>query len=355
MVGHAQVHAPEWREERAMDLVVEPLEEVLAEIRTDDAVMDAAARVYAPALVAPEGDAFQSVVVGVDVDVESGSYGLLSGLDEDLKQGHVLIGYRLARKVDAKIGQEIAIVGQAADGSIANDLYIIQDIINCPVDLINQMGVVMGIEDAQELFVMYDQAHEIVIRTKQSGQAESLVSRLSAKGGMKGLEILPWQEIVPELIMILKVSDYTIYFILILVLIAAIAGIANTLMMSTFERMHEFGMLLALGSRPMRLVKMIMIEAVLLGALGVMLGTGFGYAFVGMTSDSGIDMASWGGDGQVEEMAYKGLQIPVLVFPRLEPLDPIIGLIAVVLTALVAAVWPSMVAARLEPMEAMRA
>jgi len=355
MIGHVQVHAPQWKQERALDLYIDNLPDIMDQIRADEAVGSAGARVYAAALVAPEQDAFIAMVVGVEVDVESESYGLLSGLDEPLEDRHVLLGHRLAKKIDAKRGMEIAVVGQAADGSLANDLFIVQDIISSPADLINQSGVVMSMADAQTLLVMPDQAHEIVIRATKAGQTEGIVERLGHNPALAGMEISPWQEIVPELVVILKTSDYVGYFVVGIVFIAAVAGIANTLMMATFERMHEFGMLLALGSRPGRLIRMIVIEAVLTGILGVIIGTALGYLFVVATADSGIDMASWGGSGEVKDMAYKGLNLPLHVYPRLEPFDTMLGLIAVIFTSLVASIWPAWTAARLEPMEAMRA
>jgi len=355
MVGHVQIHAPDWREERALDLYIDDVNSVLADVRADPGVGTAAARIYAPALAAPKEDAFMGVVVGVNVDIESEAYGMLSGLDEPLKEKHVLIGHLLAKKAGAEPGMEIAVVGQAADGSLANDLFIVQDIIRSPVDLVNQSGVVMSLAEAQALLVMPDQAHEIVIRATQAGETEGIVERLRKDPVLSGLEISPWTEIVPELVTILKTSDYVGYFVVIIVFIAAVAGIANTLMMATFERMHEFGMLLALGSRPQRLVRMIVIEAVLTGILGVIIGTGLGYLFVFATADCGIDMASWGGSGEVKDMAYKGLNLPLHVYPRLAPFDTVLGLIAVLFTSLVASLWPAWTAARLEPMEAMRA
>ena len=355
MVGHAQVHAPKWRKERALDLYVENLSGVMREIRNDEAVGSAAGRIYAPVLVAPEQDAFVAIVVGLDIEVESEPYGMLSGLDEPLRDRHVLLGHRLAKKIAAGQGDEIAVVGQAADGSLANDLYIVQDIISSPADIVNQSGVVMSLANAQELFVMPDQAHEIVIRTKQAGEAEQMVQRLGQSPALAEMEIKPWTEIIPELVIILRTSDYVGYFVVIIVFIAAVTGIANTLMMATFERMHEFGMLLALGSRPRRLIRLIVIEAILTGLLGVLFGTVLGYLFVVGTADSGIDMASWGGSGEVKDMAYKGLNLPLHVFPRLESSDTLLGLVAVMFTSLVASIWPAWIAARLEPMEAMRA
>ena len=356
MIGHVQVHAAGWRQERAIDLVIEDTERIVGQIQADPSVMSAAARIYAPALFAPEQDAFVAMVVGLQCEIESHEWGLLSGMSEPLEKGKVLIGYRLARKTGAKVGQEIAVVGQAADGSLANDLYVIQDIIKCPVDIVNQSGVVMSLDDAQQLLYMPNAAHEIVVRTNQSGQAKQLSERLRQMEGLNGAEVLPWQELVPELVVLLDMSDWVGYFVVVIVCIAALAGIANTLIMSTFERMHEFGMLLALGSRPRRIVRMIVYEAILTGLLGVAGGTLLGYVFVWVTSSTGIDMASWGGSGgEVADMAYKGLNLPLHIYPRLEISDTLLGLAAIMATSLVGSVWPAWIAGRLEPMEAMRA
>ncbi|MHC4558696.1 MAG: ABC transporter permease [Planctomycetota bacterium] len=356
MIGHVQAHAAEWRQERAIDLVIEDAESIVTQIQADPTVMNATARIYAPVLFAPEQDAFVAMVVGLQSNIESHEWGLLSGMTEPLQKGKVLIGHRLARKTGAKIGQEIAVVGQAADGSLANDLYVIQDIIKCPVDMVNQSGVVMSLEDAQQLLYMPNAAHEIVVRTNQSGQEKQLVERLQQMEGLNEAEVMSWQELVPELVVILNTSDWVGYFVIVIVCIAALAGIANTLVMSTFERMHEFGMLLALGSRPRRIVRMIMYEAILTGLLGVAAGTLLGYLFVWMTSSTGIDMASWGGSGgEVADMAYKGLNLPLHIYPRLEIFDALLGLVAILATSLVGSIWPAWIAGRLEPMEAMRA
>ena len=354
MVGHAQVHAPEWRDERAMDLYIDDLDETLGAIRGQDAVESAAARVYAPVLAAPKREAFVATVVGVNVEVESGDYGLLAGLEEPLRPAHVLVGYRLARKMDVQPGDEVAVIGQAADGSFATGLYDVQQIIKCPADLVNQSGIVMPLTQSQQLFMLQNRAHEIVVRARPGVKAGALARGLRGAPALEGLEVKSWQELMPELTMIIEMADYVGYFVIFLIFIAAVAGIANTLMMATFERMHEFGMLLALGSRPLRLVRLILVEAALLGFVGVVVGTLLGGAFVGITSYTGIDMASWGGE-QVEDLAFMGLNLPLDIHPWIEFFDVALGFVSVMITSLIAAAWPATVAARLEPMEAMRA
>jgi ABC-type antimicrobial peptide transport system permease subunit len=99
---------------------------------------------------------------------------------------------------------------------------------------------------------------------------------------------------------------------------------------------------------------MIAFEAVFLGLLGVALGTAAGLALVMITAQTGIDFAYWGGRA-AEDLAYQGLNLPLDVYPRPAAIDVFQGLAAILFTALVAAIWPASVAARLEPVKAMRA
>jgi ABC-type lipoprotein release transport system permease subunit len=354
MIGHIQIHDPNWREERALDLMIEDVNAVLASVTSSPRVESAAARIYCPVLAAPEQEAFMAVIVGVQPEIESNEKGMLSGLDAPLEAGKVLIGYQLARKMKIEAGQEIAVIGQAADGSMANALFEVQAIIRCPVEVVNLSGIVMDLAEAQDFLAMPNCAHEIVLRLGAEDSPGAVAAALAKSPALEHLEILPWEQLVPELVTVIKSTEFTGYFVLVLVFVAAIAGIANTLMMSTFERMHEFGMLLSLGCRPLRIVALIVMEACLVAILGVALGTLLGYGFVDMTQTHGINMATWGGN-ETSDMGFKGLTIPMNIFPRVRASDTLMGLIAIMITSLLASIWPTWIAARLEPMEALRA
>jgi len=138
-----------------------------------------------------------------------------------------------------------------------------------------------------------------------------------------------------------------------IVFLASAAGIANTMLMSTFERRRELGMLLALGSSPGRLVRMVATEAVLLGLLGVALGTALGVFFALLTAGSGFDFAELGGTESFE-VGFQGVQVASRVYPDLHGRDVIAGVVAVLVTALSACVWPMVHISKLEPVEAMR-
>ncbi len=356
MVGHAQVHAPGWREERALDLVIEDLEETLSVLRTQEGVVSAAPRIYAPALAALGEDGHTVVVVGIDFDTEQHPGGLLYGVEglEELPEGAVLLGEALARSMGGAEGAELAIVGQGADGSLANDLYRVGGALTSSVDLVNRLGVVMPIARAQELFVLEGQAHEITLRGSDVQGAESLVQRLEGLAALQQLDVSAWPELVPELVTIIDMNRYVSLILLILVFIAAAAGIANTTLMATFERKREFGMLLALGASPGRVVGMVVFEALMLGVIGVLLGSGIGVTGVEWLAAEGFTVASIGGDEAATEIAFAGINLGFRIYPRLEMLDVVYGVIAVVFTSGTTALWPARHSSRLRPVEAMR-
>jgi putative ABC transport system permease protein len=203
------------------------------------------------------------------------------------------------------------------------------------------------------LLGMPDQAHEIVIHGRDSDDAENLAERIAALPSLAGMEVLPWKKAAPQLSRLIEMQDWFDLIFIAIVFVAAAAGIANTAMMSTFERTHEFGMLLAVGTRPGRIVNMVLIESVALGLLGVTIGSLLGTATVLITSHTGIDY-SYLATNAAEDVAFKGLNFSYMIHPMFEIRHVIFGVIAVTLTSVVASVWPASAAARLEPMEALR-
>ena len=355
MVGHIQIHAPEWRDDRSMDLTLGDLKRTIAEIQQDPQVDHVSPRIFVPVLVALAEEGFTGMVVGVDPAVESHASGLLAGarLAEQVGRHRVLVGRTFARKYDIEPGMEIAVIGQDVDGSIANDLFIVSNIIDSPVAAVNSLGIVMSLDDAQELVLMQDQAHEIVIHVSEPEMVNDIAARLSSLPILRDAEVLPWREIVPQFVAIIEMMGAYTLIILLIVFIAAAAGITNTMLMSTYERTHEFGMLLSLGCGPGRLSRIVAVEAIMLGLLGVAAGTALGLGFV-LLSGSGLDYAALGGSDTSYEVAFQGLQLSSLFIPKIYVGDVVAGVVAVLLTSFVAALWPMLHILRLEPMEAMR-
>ena len=115
------------------------------------------------------------------------------------------------------------------------------------------------------------------------------------------------------------------------------------------------GMLLAVGSRPGRVVRMVLLESIVLGLAGVAIGSLIGAGLVLITSHTGINYAALTqAAGEDMQVAYKGLEFSYMIYPKFEWRHVAFGVVAVTVTAILASLWPAALAARLEPTEAMR-
>jgi ABC-type lipoprotein release transport system permease subunit len=354
MLGDVQIHATGWREDRSMDRTICCVDQLLEVLRRDPGAADATARVYAPALAASDMEGFAVLVVGVDVVAESQPMRLLEGAPSRPGHGQVLLGQALATQIGSKPGEQIALVGQGADGSLANDLFTVAGLISTSVDAINRQGVIMPLEDAQALFAMPGEAHEIVVHARDPERVKALAAGIAARHEFGKLEVLDWQTLAPEMLSLIQIVNVAWIFVLVLVLIAAAAGIANTMLMATFERQHEFGMLLALGTGPARLVQLVVAESIVLGMLGTLLGVAAGLTLVLLTRTHGVDYAALTGGGP-SEISFGGLRWSLRLYPRLAVIDITRTVLAVVITSIVASAWPAVRVTRLEPATALRA
>jgi len=363
LIGHVQIHHKDWREDRAVDLYIDKLSEVKTAIESLPGVKSISPRLFTAVLAAPgeqtekPADAEAAFVVGVDVAVESHDDGLLGTLSPGELPGgrNVVMGKVLARRLGVTPGRLIAVIGQDADEFPVSDLFTVSAVIKSSVDVVER-GIVMSLPGAQAFFNLPDKCHEIVVRGSDYRMSASLAEAVRKIPSLSEAEVLTWEKAAPELASMINIKVYFDLIFVGILFLAAAAGIANTMMMSTFERTREIGMLLALGSGPGRLVRMIVLEAVVLGLVGVAIGSVLGTAVVLITSQTGINYGVFAGMGAGEtlDFSYKGLNISFLIYSKFEFRHIIYGLVAVTLTSVLTSLWPAVSAARLEPAEAMR-
>jgi ABC-type lipoprotein release transport system permease subunit len=292
----------------------------------------------------------------MDIATERKSGGVLEGLGQDRTPSarEALIGKGLAADMGVRPGDTLALMGQAVDGSIASGLYRVKAVIETPVDQINQVGIIIDLPAAQDFLGMADQVHEMVIRTDSQQFIPEVLAEIRSLPSLKPYEVLSWDQIVPSMATLLQMAGKVNYLILVLVFLTIVAGVANTMMMATFERVHEFGMLLALGCHPVRLIRLLAIESLTLGIVGVTIGTAIGIALTLYGVRNGIDLNALGGAGSGAKLTFEGMSLSMKVFPILKLKDVASGVGAVCVTSVLASLWPARRISRLEPVEAMR-
>ncbi len=356
MLGHIQIHAPGYRDGEAIERVIGNAASLARRIAGLPHVRGVAPRVYAPVLVSLRETGHVAGLTGMDVRAETKAGGVLEGVGPGrIPAGReILVGKGLALNMGVRPGDTLALMGQAVDGSIASGLYRVRGVIETPVDQINQAGIVMDLPLSQEFLAMTDQVHEMLIRAESRESIPLVLSELGGFPPLRSCEILSWDRIVPSIATLLRMSGKVNWLILLLVFLTTVAGIVNTMLMATFERSREFGMLLALGCTPARLIRVLAIESLTLGAVGVAAGTVIGVALTLHGVRHGIDLALLAGVGQGSNFTFEGMSLSMKVFPILKLKDIAGGVAAVCVTSVLASLWPARRISRLEPVEAMR-
>jgi putative ABC transport system permease protein len=347
LVGNLQVHGRGYQESpqlvtviREPQLVEASLEQVLPGVRSEQRVIGAA--------LAGANDSSSGVIV---MGLQGGASTTLLTIRQGRGLGtvaakHVVLGTDLAAQLDAKVGGELILLGQSADGSVANDRYTVVGIGDTGTAEMNATGVFLHLADAQEFFGLGDAVHVMLLHLPT--EDEDVSAQLSAVRGaldLKSLEALSWNELLPELRKTMdgkrggqRAMDFVVFLLVAL-------GALNVMTMSTFERTREFGVMLSVGTRPSGIIKLIVWEALLQGLIG--LGLGVVFSLVIIKALGTVDLGMGGGD-------MLGVRMPQFVTVKLQWSAVLSSGLTSIATMVVAGLLPAWRASRLEPAVAVR-
>jgi len=170
---------------------------------------------------------------------------------------------------------------------------------------------------------------------------------LNQEIGSQGFDVLPWDTLMPQAREMIDLSSIFMYVVLAIFLVVVALGILNTMLMSIMERTREFGVMMALGTRPARIVSLVMLESLLLGLIGTVLGVIVGVSANRLVSIDGFDLSDWSAAMELVS------SLNPVIYPYTDSYSVSLCAAAVFLTTLVVAIYPALKAARLRPVEAM--
>lgn len=354
-LGHVQVHDPDYPEKRTL---YETLHDADARLAAIDALPDteaATGRLVGYALIGGAETSVGGQILGVIPRRENAASPIVEKVTDgewlsDEPSGRIVLGAGLAEDLRVGVGGEVVVVTQAADGSMGNALYTVQGIVKTGSTALDKGAAYLHLRDLQELLVLPDQVHEIQLRAKDTERIEPYAESVRGAVG-DGALVRPWWTVSPQIHGMMAMQDGSAFMTIGLVLTVSAIGVVNTLLMSVFERTRELGVLKAIGIRPWRMVAMVLLEALFLAGLSTAIGLAFGGVLDYLLIAHGIDLSGSMPDG----WSAMGMTIdPVLrgAF-RWAPLGWIVS--SVFIVSLLAALWPAMRAARLQPVESIRA
>ena len=245
-----------------------------------------------------------------------------------------------------ELGDRVVLtMAQAGTGELSQELLRVSGIFHYGVREADSGMVYIHIDKARDMLGIGDTAHEIALKFTDIELAGDRALPFWAAYSEGGNEAIGWRDLVPQLDSVVEFTDIGSMIIGTLVFCIVAITIMNTLFMSLYERMYEFEVLRAVGTRPMSMAAIIFFEALSLGLVSACLGSLIGLLITGFFSIKGIDYRG---------IEFASVTITELLYPTVIPAHylkiPALG----VLFAAVASVYPAWFAARLRPAETMR-
>jgi ABC-type lipoprotein release transport system permease subunit len=349
--GHMQVQAPGYKDDQKMRQVVPDVQPLAERLRRELDSETIAARGWAFGLASSEDRSYGIGIYGVEPEYE-GKVSNIPGLIED---GHyldqsdameIVIGGMLARNLRVGVGDELTILGSGLDGSFAAAVLTIVGVFNSGVKEIDRNIAEMPLAAFQDVFFMNGAGHQVVILAPTLDEAPRDQQRVAAMLP-DDLVVHDWVALQPGLKQAIQADMSSAFFMYGILVILVAFSVLNTQLMSVLERTHEFGVVMALGMKPGRLGRLVMLETTLMGLIGFLFGAAAGALLTYWFSVNGLSYPG------MEEMVAN-FNLPGRVYPQVSLLKTAFGPAVVFLFTLLAAVYPAWRLRRLHPVEAMR-
>ena len=348
-LAHLQIHDAGWDENPELEIrLADGGASVTHALDAIPEVEHWAPRLRAQGLAASPHASVGVAIVGVDPVREAG----VSIAADSISAGtwleaprRVVVGYKLARRFDAKVGSKLVLSVQDLTGELTGQAFRIAGLIHSGSPELDDGVVFMRLDDAQKLLGLGTAISEIAVVTSDRSQVDSIQQQLQAALG-NGAEVRTWAQLEPLLVYMVDSMDSMAWIIYAAVFIAMAFGIANVLLMAVFERTREIGMMRAIGMNRTRVVGMVVLESAFVTLLGLLLGVALAIFAVWLIGD-GIDITRWA--GEIDDYG-----IETVLKPALRPRDLITPIVVGSLTAVLSSLWPAIRAGRAKPADALR-
>jgi putative ABC transport system permease protein len=353
-LGHIQIHARDYLSRPSLNKVIRSYREIGRAIDAESDAEAWAPRVISAGLVSVGERTDAARIIGLDPVREVAATHFEKKITNGRSfsagaENEIVLGAGLARSLKASLGDDVVVVSQGADGSLANERYRVIGLVDSGDMAADRTTLYLRLADAQSLLVLDDEVHEIIVIARSLKRVAAVDAALHRSLAAFPLDIEPWQEFAKAFYQAMQ-ADKRGHGVLLLVLFIVVAiGVLNTALMSVLERRREYGVLKALGTRPRQVFSLILLEIHCLALISIAVGAGLSlliniylshhqFPLTGMFSKP----LTFGG------MAWTGLTSEVNVRSFVIPAA------TVIISAFLVSLLPAVKAARTEPARAIR-
>jgi ABC-type lipoprotein release transport system permease subunit len=350
-MGEGQIHGPQYRATLEIEHTVIDLPGTMTLLADSPEVDRFTSRTMSFSMITSPANVVAGTMIGVAPETEVD----LSQFDEALVAGEyfagdsrfdILIGSKLAELLEVDLGDRVVLTAaRAQTGELTQEMFRISGIYHFNTEEMDRAMAVVRLPVAQAMLGLEGQAHQVAFTLTNSDSEYDPGAAFWERLRTGGNEALGWRELMPQLAGALEMSAFST-LIIGLVLFGLVAlGIINTLFMSLYERMFEFGVLRAVGTRPFGLGRLVVFEAAALAVIAIGLGLILGWLVTYIFTHVGIDYAG---------IEFAGVTFREMLYPQMEWYQFTLFPIYVFLFTVLVGLYPATYAARMNAAEAMR-
>jgi ABC-type lipoprotein release transport system permease subunit len=349
--SHIQFHDSIFKNDFETKLYIPSAEQIKKDLYQDSIIKAVGSRILLNGMIASPNASQGIMAKGIDPDEEQRitqfSDKILEGLPLDsTKKNPIIISQRLAEKLKVKLRSKVVLTFQDVSGEIVSAAFKVHGLYKTYNKNNDELYVFAHQKDLARLAGIPEKgAHELALVLNDFDGTEAYAIKLKER--YPEWKVETYKEISPDLDLFNSQMKINTMIMTSIFMLALIFGIINTMLMAVLERMKELGMLMAVGMNKGKVFLMVVLETILISTIGAPFGMVLGYITISMLNKVGIDLSTW--SNALEEYGMSSI-----IRPTLDNYAYWFVAFAVIITAVLAAIYPAIKAIKLKPVDALR-
>jgi ABC-type lipoprotein release transport system permease subunit len=345
--GHIQIRAADYDPDKlsvAWEYLIENPQQIAGQVEALDQVQVATPRLIASGIVSVGEESSGVQIMGVDPASSANQPyqdGMVSGAfpAADDREG-ILIGVPLAENLGLKVGEQLNLLVNTANGTVDEQLFTVRGIFSTGVSTYDKSIVLLPLAKAQAFSGAENRASFIFILLKDRAQTDAVAAALQSPD----YQIKTWSELNEILVLMEEFANAYLMILNLIVMGVTATVIVNTLVMSVFERTREIGILTAIGMKGRQIIALFLAEASMLALGGLVFGLLLGWGISAYFGSVGIYFG---------DLGLSGFYLGDRIYTYLTTQDMVNLTIMALIITILASLYPARLASRMEPVEAL--
>jgi len=347
-ISHIQIHKKGFNNNKVVKNYIKDYSEVETVLKNDQSIKAYSKRVFVTGILSSANNSSGVMIYGIDPKEEAKvsvvKSSIISGSYFTNSKRDIIIGKKLSEKLEVEVGDKVVAMANTLKGDIGSEVFRIVGIFKTASSEFDKMTIYIPASTEQEMLNIGDKYYEYAVITKNYDDVDRVQKNLREKLG-NDYEVLSYKDLLPMLIYQVELYQETMWILNLIIGLALIFGIINSMLMSVFERIREFGVLMSIGMKNSRIYLMIVTEAFIIGIVGTIFGLLIGVLIEIPLTHTGIDLS-------IFSSGLEAFGIGTVIYPVLSIANIFMSSLFMPFVAILGALYPAYKAIKLEPIYA---